>query len=408
MSADHSLVDYRVFTTRLTGGAAIAYGHEVEAELSPQAIRYNWGLSKPGTARVSVLKRPMTGTQLTFAGIGCSNRALWIQRGARIVWAGMIWDMDSDVHSPEVTIVADEFTSLFGRFRYRPNYEITPGFPFTFNGRTIVNSQQLIQLSAVNGTIQMATSVSGHQQGASYTPLVRDYEDRYILDLIGEMQRVGQNNQPNGEPPVPGTTQGFEWTQRIDMPGENGNLATDPARAVFHFHGPSAGVDRQFPAVEWGAGTRETAETLRWKQSGRRQATRVKFKGMGQGAQQQWAQVNSTLIGLYPALDGVYYDPSLSTAEHVTAAAQDMVNRVGTPLLDVTATVKVGPHWPWPVSERPPVNIGDRLPVLVRDADLVMRNPGLRVTSLEVEVASGYGSEMVHVGLQPWVPYSTG
>ena len=264
MTADHSLVDYRVYTTEMANGTINVNGRNFAAELDPQSIRYGWGLSSAGTARVTVSKRSMTGIPLTIDGIGCSNRALWIQRGSRVVWGGMIWDLDSNCDSPDVTIVADEFTSIFGRFRFRPNYEITPGFPFTFTGRTIVNTRELIQLSAVNGTLQMASAVTGHQQGAAYTPLVRDYEDRFILDLVAEMQRIGQNNQPNGEPPVPGSTQGFEWTQRIDMPGENGNLATDLPRAVFHIHGPTAG-SREIVAgngFDFGHGKRHVASSL--------------------------------------------------------------------------------------------------------------------------------------------------
>lgn len=409
---------YRIYTASLLGSTDPLQGRNFIQELTPSNFSFTRGLNQAGNGQFTVAKIGAGGSFMLPNSLEPTARTIWVERNGQTTWAGIIWEVSASSSDGNVSLTASEFPSYFEHVRLdRKVFSSSNTFSII---RTI--------LGYVTGPaatmLPIATQPDPAYIGAPYFPIWYEYDNRFYLDLVNELQKVGMNTVSTGALPTL-QSQGFEWTTEYDqkpfvsapwpsLTGMRGNIVWP----VWTFWSPRAGQDVTLSAtgwrglegpvhssqpgrtasVEYGPGTSNNALQVSWTRSGRRTANRLKVTGAGQKSMtQRWTEDASVGQDFYPTLDAVANDPDLKFDTQVKSLARDLVARTKYPSFSVNATFVVDDGgWAFDTW-----SMGDRVTVIINDAGFKMHDT-LRVTALSYSVQGQ--RETATVGLTPDLP----
>ena len=387
---------YRVVLARARDGWLKPVG-----EIPATQLRYDYGLSRAGSARVSVNART-AGLSLNRQTLEPQRTGLYIFRDGTIVWAGLLLDMAGSGTQQTFDLVAEEFTGQIDAWRLKSNL-ITSDNSIDIALDVIAACYaETGSPASVTGELVIPTAGPvidpGHSLGGGagwpYGPIWYEYENHFAGDLLRELQRVGQHTQIQGGAPS-AASEGFEWTQ---------HLLTDSPAVKFRIWAPRAGWDRASYSIEWGSGTRHNVHQLgSWNRSSRNMATHLRVVGLAgstpsQGQRADVAYADALTDG-YVRREVVYADPYARTYQEATAIGLDRLARVGKPQVQVRCSLAIG-HGQWEYGQ---LSIGDRVPTRIVSFDHVVCDETLRITSLGYSIEKG--QELCHLDLQTWIPY---
>lgn len=295
-------------------------------------------------------------------------------RGARYVWAGLIWDVKSSTDSKTIQVVAEEYTDYYDHVRVSGDFPAnnTPNSTTSLVGT-------LMNLVSETGSIRTPIAYWNGGNTALYSPQWYEFENRSIGDCIRTLASQGYNSG-----------QAFDFAQSIFHNNEPSPFQTG---IYYGIHVPKAGIGKEYPTLEYGHGTLNNLRKVDYTYSARKMGTRVKVGGFGERSQQlRWTQHSPYLNGFrnLPLIDVIHNDQNLRPQSVVTDTALRIVDKIGIPIVSLTAYARIGNDG-IPFKS---IALGDRLTVRVNDGYLAWRGP-LRVQGLGIHVVNRRDEEYV-------------
>lgn len=387
---------YRVVLARARDGWLNPIG-----EVPATQLRFDYGLSRPGSARISVNARQV-GMTLNRKSLDPNRTGIYIFRDGTIVWAGLLLDVAGG-NQATFDLVAEEFTGQIEVWRLKAN-TITSAYSiaiaqsiitacYTETGAPAGVTPEVV-IPTAGPVIDPGHALGGSGVGWPYGPIWYEYENHFGGDLLRELQRVGQHTQVTGGAPS-ASSEGFEWTQEV---------VTDSPTYKFRIWAPRAGWDRASFTIEHGTGTTQNVARLdSWSRSSRNMATHMRVVGLAGStpSQSQRADVvySTALDDGYVRREVIYSDPYARTFQEATAIGLDRIARVGKPQVQVRCALAIG-QGRWEFGQ---LHVGDRVPTRIISFDHEVCDETLRITSLGYSVEKG--QELAHLDLQTWIPY---
>lgn len=242
---------YTVFTTDVLTGRRLCESLPISIE------QFAWSINGPGTfsGTGSFAARP---DLLDY--LECRKNALWVDRDGRLVWGGILYEIDNDVTARTAKIGASGFLSHLDRCPIETT--------LTYAGTeqlTIATSLIDYAQSGLNQDVGLTYSVPSPPSGVTRDRTYNWFDDKMVLPALTDLAQVEQGFEfvedyaygPDGVTPVPLVVFGYPtvgraatrllWTYDDSYPeGSAGNIVT----YSWPFNG-SASANR---VIEEGAG----------------------------------------------------------------------------------------------------------------------------------------------------------
>lgn len=399
-------------------------------DLSPKAVSVTKALNRAGQVQLTVLQEELRDAHAAFPSVWKGNlvpgaATLWIQRDHKMIFGGLVWDIDMQSGSQTATITGEEFIG------YYDHLELSTAFSGNLVGASpgsIIRT--LLAHEGVN-SIQMKpwdfSDVTGNTVylSGTYVPRWYEWQKLKVGDLVRSMLALGNADWMQeinsfdgfGDPLVNGfqtninfqkaafwgifgsgpsgnyyVKGGKDWEAAPGYQIEYGSISGSGSSSP-----PTPAYPWVAPCFEWGSGTRQTIHSYRLTHSARKTGNRVRVGGYGsQGTQlhQRYLLAYFERLGV-PFLDASSDDPQLGTQGAVDARAKAMISMTGLPALTMTAKVLQ----PNPMCSYDDVGIGDRVRVTIKDKALTWTGK-LRVSAITIQL-DDRGNEWMNVDLAP-------